>query len=122
MTTCASAAPRPNVALNSRLYLYEYTSSSWNFVGSIKTYNPRDLNRTQLSTLTITEFAGTDRFPQAYKVDVPDLGAAVYFDIDDTQLHWEGVYSLGDENGPVVDGHDNSIDYTTATSRLSTPI
>ena len=97
---------------NNRLYLYEYTPSSWNFVGSIKTYNPRDLNRTQLSTLAVTAFAGTDRFPQAYKCDMPDLGTAVYFDIDDTELHREGVYSIGEENDPYYDGNGNAIDYS----------
>ena len=76
-----------NVSSNNRLYLYEFTPSSWNFVGSVKSYNPRDLNRNSLTTLAIVAFAGTDRFPHAFKCDMPDVGGAVYFDIDDTQLH-----------------------------------
>ena len=79
-----------NVSSNNRLLLYEYTPTNFNFVGEVKSYNPTDLNRYQLNTLQVTAFAGTDRFSQAYKCDMPDVGGAVYFDIDDTQLNWQG--------------------------------
>ena len=82
-----------NVSSNNRLYLYEFTPSNWQFAGTVKSYNPSDLNRYQTTTLTIETRDATDRFPQAYKCDIPDSlpSATVYFDIDDILMEEQRV-------------------------------
>ena len=48
-----------------------------------------DLNRAQQTQLTI-EANNDTGFPQAYKVRLNDLLTNIYFDVDDTGLHWSG--------------------------------
>ena len=88
-----------NVSSNNRLYLFEYTPVNFNFLGSVKSHSVLDSLRTQLADLTIENNTSTDpNFSiYAYSVDLPDLGGAptVYFNIDDTELHWTGLYDTG---------------------------
>ena len=33
-------------------------------------------------------------YPQAFEVQLSDHSAHIYFDVDDTGLHWSGVYTV----------------------------
>ena len=103
---------------NNRLYLYEFTPTHFHFEGTVSSYNPTDIGRTQTTSLTVETRAGTPRFPQAYKCVLPNSvpSSTVYFDVDSTELHWDGVLSTGDENDPLyeedADGNKVPIDYS----------
>ena len=43
----------PNVAANTRLYLYEWTPQTWNFTGTAIAHSPLDPNRNQTVAVTI---------------------------------------------------------------------
>ena len=109
-----------NVSTNRRLYLYEYTPTAFDFLGTANTYSPTDVGRAQVITLTIESRSTTDRFPQAFKADIPNSlpSSTVYFDIDDTGLHWQGVVSTGREDDPIVDQSGNPIDYSHEDSAV----
>ena len=104
--------PMSNVTIqNNRLYLYEFTPADFNSVGTVESYSPVDVGRTQTTTLTIVRRDPTERFPQTFKCEIPDVlpTSTVYFDVDDTDLHWEGVISTDDENDLVLDENNNPI-------------
>ena len=92
-----------NVSSNNRLYLFEYTPVNFNFLGSVKSHSVLDSLRTQLADLTIENNTSTDPAFSiyAYSVDFSDLGSTVFFNVDDTQLHWTGVYDIGAVQYPV---------------------
>ena len=96
---------------NNRLYLYEFTPADFNFVGTVESYSPVVVGRTQTTTLTIVRRDPTERFPQTFKCEIPDVlpTSTVYFDVDDTDLHWEGVISTDDDNDPVSKQHTKHV-------------
>ena len=75
---------------NNRLYLYEWTPTGFKFVGTAVSYPPDLSPATTIITIqTHTPDAVSSR---AFKCVLPDLMATVYWDADDTQLHWEGEF------------------------------
>ena len=81
----------PNVAGNNRLYLWEYTPFGWTFLNEkVSSYNPLDAtNRFQQTELTIVA-NDNPSFSEALKVRLDNFLQTIYFDVDDTGLHWSG--------------------------------
>ena len=81
----------PNCDTHTRLFLYEYTPKGWDFTGPVRAYSPFDtvqVGGAGAHVLTVAPHTHTTNNTRAYHCPLPAPHGDVYFDLDDTQLHF----------------------------------
>ena len=83
----------PNCDTHTRLFLYEFTPKGWDFTGLAQGFSSFDAVRANATALMIVPHTPTPASPRAFHCALPGILGDVHFDVDDTQLHWEGEYT-----------------------------